>query len=123
MAGSNMVPKIPTNKAMIALAALVVELPFLIGFLLVHLMVACPHCRGVWGTRWPMLPGIIPCFLLRLPAFSEWVMWIAATGFTLAFIAVLFTLSHRSTYWRFVVGAGFLLSCLLAGLTHAMIAA
>ena len=115
-----------TAKAMIGLATLAVQLPFFIGFILVQLFVACPHCRGVWRSYWPILPGMVPTSLLglsRVLGTSQWGFWLGSSGFTLVFIIVLFALSRWSTYWGYVLGIGFLLSCLLARLAHAVIAA
>ena len=114
-----------TAKAMIGLATLAVQLPFFIGFILVQLFVVCPHCRGIWRSYWPVLAGRVPILLGRFQILgtSPWGFWLGSSGFTLVFIMILFALSRRSSHWRYVLGAGFLLSCLLARLAHAVIAA
>jgi hypothetical protein len=69
---------------------------------------------------------MVPTYLLglyRVLGTSQWGFWLGSAGFTLVFIGVLFISSRKFTYWRYVLGAGFLISCLLARLAHAVIAA
>lgn len=115
----------PSVWAMLGLAALAVELPFFAGFVLAQFLVACAHCRGIWKL-WPVLPGMLPSFLLGRRWFHQlperW-FWLGAAVFTIAFVLGLLAMARRTSRWRWVLGAGLALSCLLAVLGHALIAA
>lgn len=107
---------------MIGLSILTVELPFLVGMVLVQMLVRCDHCRGVWRTFWPILPGTIPSFLLGA-RFGRWQFPTALGLVTIGFVAAVFLLSFRSRHWRLILAASGLILSLLAALTHALIAA
>ena len=108
---------------MLFLAALVVQLPFFVAFLLEYMFVACEHCRSIWLTHWPMLPGLVPAYFLRLSGLGEWAFWIFSSGITLSLIMLPFVLGRQSNHWRYFLGAAFLLSCILAALSHGLLAA
>lgn len=107
---------------MIGLSVLAVELPFLVAMVSAQVLVQCEHCRGVWRTFWPILPGAVPSNVLgvrfggpQFPIMLGLVM--------LGFMAAVFFLSYRSSYWRLILVVSGLFFCLLAALTHGLIAA
>ena len=107
---------------MIGLSVLTVELPFLLSMALVQVLVQCAHCRGVWRTFWPVLPGLFPSYILGARYGGP--QFFAILGLvTFGFMAVVFALSFRSRYWHFILAASGLTFSLLAVLAHALIAA
>ena len=112
----------PKTWPMIGLSILAVELPFLLGMVLVQVLVQCEHCRGVWGSFWPLLPGLVPSYILGARYGGAQFFMILGLV-TLAFMTVVFFLSFRSSYWRFMLAASGLIFSLLAVLAHALIAA
>lgn len=107
---------------MIGWSVLAVELPFLLGMGLVQVLVRCAHCRGVWLTFWPVLPGAIPSYIFGA-RFGGWRFPVALGLITLGFVVGVFLLSYQSRFWRFILVVSGLLFCLLAAVTHALIAA
>jgi hypothetical protein len=107
---------------MIGLSVLAVELPFLLGMVLVQVLVRCEHCRGFWRSDWPILPGLFPSYILGARyGGTQFLIFLGLV--TLAFMTVVFLLSFRNSYWRFMLAASVLIFSLLAVLTHALIAA
>jgi len=51
----------PKPVVMVSLAALAVELPFLVTWLLVQWLRDCSHCRHEW-LSWPVLAGVFPWY-------------------------------------------------------------
>jgi hypothetical protein len=113
---------------MLGLAAMAVELPFLITCLLVQLLKQCPHCRHEW-LSWPILAGTFPwyfaTFSLRfIPRdLSAFQLKIGCGIFTACLIALIFALGRRTTLWRVPLGIGLVVSSTLAVLTFLLIAA
>jgi hypothetical protein len=107
---------------MIGLSVLAVELPFLLSMVLVQVLVQCAHCRGVWRTFWPILPGFVPSYILGA-RYGGAQFYIIVCLVTVGFMTGVFFLSFRSRYWRFMLAASGLIFSLLAALAHALIAA
>jgi hypothetical protein len=113
---------------MFSLAALAVELPFLLTFLLVQLLKQCPHCRHEW-LSWPILSGAFPWYfatfsLKLLPRdLSLTQVKFGWGAFTVGLIAALFLACRRSTVWRQLLAGGLVLSSGLAVLAFVLIAA
>lgn len=113
---------------MLGLAALAVELPFLVTCLLVQVQKQCPHCRHEW-LNWPILPGAFPWFFatftLRLiprdlgiaPVKFGWAV------FTACLIGLIFAMSRQSVFWRQLIAVGFVVSAGLAVMAFMLIAA
>lgn len=118
----------PKPAVMLTLAALTVELPFLVTCLLVQLLKQCPHCRHEW-LSWPILAGafpwyfsaftlhIIPRDLSNLQVRFGW------GAFTTCLIALTFLASWRSGVWRQLLAGGLVVSSGLAILAFLLIAA
>ena len=107
---------------MIGLSVLAVELPFLLGMVLVQVLVQCAHCRGVWRTFWPILPGFFPSYIFGA-RYGAPQFFIILALVTFGFMSVVFVLSFRSRYWRLILAASGLIFSFLAVLAHALIAA
>ena len=115
-------PAAPKRLPLIGLSVAAVEAPFLVGMIFVQMLVHCAHCRGVWWTLWPVLPGAIPSVLLGLRV-NGWRLDIVFGSVTLLFVAGVFFATFRSRYWRFTLAASALGFSVLAALTHALVAA
>jgi hypothetical protein len=103
----------PKTWPMIGLSVLAVELPFLVGMVLVQVLVRCEHCRGVWRTFWPVLSGAIPSYLLGV-RFGGSQFPVTLGLVTFGFMAAVFFLSYRSRYWRLLLAVSGLIFSLLA---------
>jgi hypothetical protein len=118
----------PKPAAILGLAALAVELPFLVTCLLVQVLKQCPHCRHEW-LSWPILPGAFPwyfaTFSLKLIPRNLGViqMKFGWAVFTACLIGLIFAVSRRSVFWRQLIAVGFVISAALAGLAFLLIAA
>lgn len=109
---------------MLGMAAVSVELPLFIAFLLIRWG---PNYGSEWRF-WPILAGLVPCFFasefhllpgkLSLPQLR-----FGMTVFTACLIGLVFVLCSRSKFWRqFLVGA-FGISSALAVLGFLLLAA
>ena len=118
----------PKPVVMLSLAALAVELPFLVTCVLVQLLRDCSHCRHEW-LSWPILPGVFPWYfatftLKIIPKDFSIAQLKAGWGvFTVSLIALLFALTKTSTLWRQVLAAALVVSTALAVMACALIAA
>ena len=109
---------------MLVLAAISVELPLLIAFLLVR---SGPHFGPEW-FYWPIMTGLFPCFFARQlqlvpPQLPMVEFRIAETVFTACLIALVFALASRTTFWRQLLTGAFGLSSVLAVLAFMLLAA
>ena len=113
---------------MLSLAALAVELPFLVTCLLVQALKQCPHCKHEW-LSWPILPGAVPWFFTTfslkliprdLGTVSVKFGWAV---FTVSLIGLMFAVSRRSAFWRQLIAASFVVSAGLAVMAFMLIAA
>jgi hypothetical protein len=113
----------PCFLAALGWSVLAVEAPFFVGMLLMQWLGQCAHCRSSWLWGWPVFPGLGAALFsrVRLPGYCPF--WVAGGGVTLGFIVVLGVLSARSVYWRYLLGAAFLLFALGAILTQLVLAA
>lgn len=116
------IPQPPKTWRVFGLSALAVESPFLVGMVLVQVLVRCEHCRGVWWTSWPILPGAVPSYVLGA-RYGGPQLYVLLALISLGFLAAVFFLSYRNRYWRLILAASGGLFTLLAALTHALIAA
>lgn len=118
----------PKPIVMLGLAALAVELPFFVMFLLVQWLKRCPHCRHEW-LSWPILAGAFPwyvsaCNLHVIPRDLSLLQMKCAWGtFTACFVALLFVTSWRSRLRRGLLAGGLVLASGLALLAFLLIAA
>ena len=112
----------PKLWPMTGLSVLAVESPFLVGMVLVQVLVRCEHCRGVWWTSWPILPGAFPSYVLGA-RYGGPQFFVILGLVTLGFITGVLFLSYRSRHWRMILAASGLAFSLLAALTHVLIAA
>jgi hypothetical protein len=118
----------PKPAAMLGLAALAVELPFLVTYLLVQVLKQCPHCRHEW-LSWPILPGAFPWFfgtfsLKIIPRdLSIIQVKFGWAVFTACLTGLIFAVSRRSALWRQLIAVGFVVSSGLAFLAFLLIAA
>ena len=118
----------PNPVVMLSLAALAVELPFLVTCLLVQLLRNCSHCRHEW-LSWPVLAGVFPWYfatfsLKLIPTDLSLVQIKAVCGvFTLCLIALAFALTKASTLWRQILAGALVVSIALAVIACALIAA
>jgi hypothetical protein len=102
---------------MLSLAALAVELPFFVTFLLVQWL--SPHCGREW-LSWPILAGLFPWYVAvfefhiiprDLPMLQVRIGWGA---FTACFIASLFFSAWQHRFWRQLLAGGLAVSSVLA---------
>lgn len=106
----------PKPMVMLVLAAVSVELPPFITFLLVRWS---QHFGPIW-MNWPMLDGLFPLFVVltilkQMKLHGGMIFfWLICGGFTLGLISLVFALSWRSSYWRRYLGAGLAFSTVLA---------
>jgi len=113
---------------MIGLAALTVELPFLVTCLLVQALKQCPHCKHEW-LSWPILPGAFPWFFatFTLKIIPRDISTVSVkfgwAVFTVSLIGLIFAVSRRSAFWRQLIAAGFVVSAGLAVMAFMLIAA
>ena len=118
----------PKSANLLSLAALAVELPFLVTFVLVQLLKQCPHCQREW-LSWPILAGAFPWYfatinLKLIPRdLSIFQIKFGWGMFTACLTALIFALSRRSTLWRVPLTVGFVVSTGLALLAFLLIAA
>lgn len=111
----------------LGLAALSVELPFLVACLLVQVFKDCPHCRHEW-LSWPILAGAFPSYLAEinlhfgLSHLSTNVLRFEWGAFTATLIALAFLASFRSPRWRQILAGTLILSSGLAALAFVLIA-
>ena len=118
----------PKASALLGLATLAVELPFLVTCLLVQVLRSCPHCRHEW-LSWPILPGAFPWFfaaisLKSIPRDAGIVpMKCGWAVFTVCLIGLIFAACRQNAFWQLVLAAGVLVSSALAVVTFMLIAA
>jgi hypothetical protein len=109
---------------MLLLAAISVELPLLIAFLLVR---CGPHFGPEW-FYWPIMTGLFPCFFARqlqlVPHQLSMVeVRIGEALVTACLIALVFAIASRTRFWRQLLTGAFGLSSVLAVLAFMLLAA
>jgi len=121
-------PPPPKPVIMLALAALAVELPFFITFLLVEGLKQCPHCRHEW-LSWPILAGAFPwyvsAFIFHIIPRDVSLLQIKCgwAAFTACFVGLLFAACRRCGLWRWLLAGGIVAASGLALLAFLLIAA
>lgn len=101
-----------------------VELPFIIGLLLSR-GVSCRHCRDVWLTKWYSLPALPFVFLSGVKSMltPPWGFGAVCLLVTVGMIALVFLLCRWNRKWKAVLIGAFLFFCVVAMVTHAILAA
>ena len=103
----------PKRVVMLALAAVSVELPLFVAFLLVRWS---QHFGPEW-LNWPVFAGLFPMFVatcvLKLVHLSIHFSWFGCGVLTMGLIWLIFILSWRSSYWPRLLVAGFVISSVL----------
>jgi hypothetical protein len=109
----------PKPAVILGLAALMVELPLFVAFLLVRWG---GHFGQVW-LYWPILDGLFPWFIVngilrQIPIHLSINFWFGCGALTMGLIWLIFALSWRSSYWRRFLGAGLAVSTVLVFLAY-----
>jgi hypothetical protein len=116
------ISKFTTALQALGWSALAVVGPFFACMVLVQVAVRCEHCRAVWRSNWPILPGAVPAVYLGF-RYGGWQFYVILGVISLALITGVFLMSYRSRYRRRIWAATTAVFSLLAVLTHFWIAA
>jgi hypothetical protein len=107
-----------------ALVTGVIYLPCVVGF-----FSDCDHCRGVWLTFFPAVPGMFPSLLILstfrlLGRMPEAMTTVLAALLTSVWLVVLMLVGRRGNLWlAAALLVGFAYSCLAAWVLYALVRA